>query len=143
MASRKLQARVRNRVSLHEGFLKVYRYEFEVERYAGGTATLEWELMERGDAVAVLGHDPQRNEVVLVQEFRPGPLLREDYPFRDNLVAGAIEPGESPLAAAVRETPSSRTMPTTGPPRALPRDNSTKGSGRSSTRIVASTASST
>lgn len=103
MASRKLQARVRNRVSLHEGFLKVYRYEFEVERYAGGTATLEWELMERGDAVAVLGHDPQRNEVVLVQEFRPGALIREDYPFRDNLVAGAIEPGESPLAAAVRE----------------------------------------
>jgi ADP-ribose pyrophosphatase len=103
MTTRKLQARVRNRVPLHEGFLKVYRYEFEVERYAGGTAQLEWELMERGDAVAVLGHDPQRDEVVLVNEFRPGLLVRGDYAFRDNLVAGAVEPGESPIDAAVRE----------------------------------------
>jgi ADP-ribose pyrophosphatase len=103
MATKKLQASIRDRVTLHDGFLKVYRYDFEVERYAGGTARLEWEVMERGDAVAVLGHDPQRDEIVLVNEFRPGALVRGDYPYRDNLVAGAIEPGESPIEAAVRE----------------------------------------
>jgi ADP-ribose pyrophosphatase len=103
MTTKKLQARICDRVPLHEGFLKVYRYEFEVERYAGGTARLKWELMERGDAVAVLGHDPLREEVVLVNEFRPGLLVRGDYPYRDNLVAGAVDPGESPIEAAVRE----------------------------------------
>ena len=59
--------------------------------------------MERGDAVAVLGHDPGRDEVVLGNEFRPGVLVAGDYPYRDNLVAGAIEKNETALEAATRE----------------------------------------
>jgi ADP-ribose pyrophosphatase len=47
--------------------------------------------MERGNAIAVLGHDPKRDEVVLANEFRPGALAAGDYPYRDNLVAGEIE----------------------------------------------------
>jgi ADP-ribose pyrophosphatase len=88
---------------LHEGFLKVYRYVFEVERHRGSNVQLTWELMERGHAVAVLGHDPKRDEVVLVNEFRPGALVAGDYSFRDNLVAGAIDEGENAIDAAVRE----------------------------------------
>ena len=103
MTTRRLQTRIRDRTALHEGFLKVYRYEFEVERYSGETARITWELMERGHSVAVLGHDPQRDEVVLVNEFRPGLLVCGEYPYTDNLVAGAIEPGESAIDAAVRE----------------------------------------
>lgn len=59
--------------------------------------------MERGNAVAVLGHDPKRGEIVLANEFRPGALAAGDYPFRDNLVAGVIEDGETALDAAIRE----------------------------------------
>ena len=62
-----------------------------------------WEIMERGNSVAVLGHDPVRDEVVLGNEFRPGVMVRGEYPYRDNLVAGVIENDESPLDAAVRE----------------------------------------
>jgi len=64
---------------------------------------VSWEVMERGDAVAVLGHDPQRDEVVLANEFRAGALVAGEYPYRDNLVAGSIEHGETALQAAVRE----------------------------------------
>lgn len=103
MSTRKLQANIRQRTPLHQGFLKVYRYVFDVERYRGGSVQLTWELMERGHAVAVLGHDPDRDEVVLVNEFRPGALVAGDHAFRDNLVAGAIDDGESPIDAAVRE----------------------------------------
>jgi ADP-ribose pyrophosphatase len=103
VTTRKLQARIQHRTPLHEGFLKVYRYVIDVERHQGGSVQLEWELMERGHAVAVLGHDPKRDEVVLVNEFRPGALIAGDYPFRDNLVAGAIDEGESAIDAAVRE----------------------------------------
>ena len=103
MSTRKLQARIHQRTALHEGFLKVYRYVFEVDRRRGGNVQLTWELMERGHAVAVLGHDPKRDEVVLVNEFRPGALVAGDNPFRDNLVAGAIDAGENPIDAAVRE----------------------------------------
>jgi ADP-ribose pyrophosphatase len=59
--------------------------------------------MERGNAVAVLGHDPARDEVVLGNEFRPGVLVAGEYPYRDNLVAGGIEDNETAIEAAVRE----------------------------------------
>jgi ADP-ribose pyrophosphatase len=98
-----LKAVILRKTPLHEGFLRVYKYEIEVEKHGGGIRQTEWEMMERGNAVAVLGHDPLRDEVVLANEFRPGAIVAGDYPYRDNLVAGAIETDESPLEAAVRE----------------------------------------
>ncbi|HEX6994541.1 MAG TPA: NUDIX domain-containing protein [Gammaproteobacteria bacterium] len=88
---------------LYAGFFDVNRYEIEVERHDGGVQTLVRDVMERGDSVAVLGYDASRDEVVLVNEFRPGILVAGDYPFTDNLAAGVIAKGESPLDAAVRE----------------------------------------
>src|ERR1700742_1673274 len=103
MTRKKLTAEILKRVPLYEGFLSVFRYDFEVEKHEGGTDLITREVMERGDAVAVLGYDPKRDEVVLCNEFRPGALVAGDYPYRDNLVAGAIDEGESAMDAAVRE----------------------------------------
>ena len=103
MSSKTLKAGVHSRKALHEGFLKVYQYQFDVEEHGGGVARLSREVMERGNAVAVLGHDPNRDEVVLGNEFRPGVLVAGDYPYRDNLIAGSIDENESALEAAVRE----------------------------------------
>jgi ADP-ribose pyrophosphatase len=103
MTPRRLRAAIRVRTPLHEGFLRVYRYEFDVEKHGGGIRRTSWEVMERGNAVAVLGHDPDRDEVVLGNEFRPGAIVAGDYPYRDNLVAGGIEKNETALEAAVRE----------------------------------------
>jgi ADP-ribose pyrophosphatase len=100
---RQLRAVIHSRRPLHEGFLRVYQYEFDVEKHGGGIKRISWEMMERGNAVAVLGHDPSRDEVVLGNEFRPGVIVAGDYPYRDNLVAGAIESNETALQAAVRE----------------------------------------
>lgn len=103
MTVNRLKAVIHKRTRLHEGFLRVYRYEFEVEKHGGGTARITREVMERGNAVAVLGHDSHRNEVVLGNEFRPGVMAAGDYPYRDNLIAGAIDNNETALEAAVRE----------------------------------------
>jgi ADP-ribose diphosphatase len=103
VTSKHLKAVIHNQKPLHEGFLRLYQYEFDVEKHGGGIARLSRELMERGNAVAVLGHDPNRNEVVLGNEFRPGVMVAGDYPFRDNLIAGAIDKNETALEAAVRE----------------------------------------
>jgi ADP-ribose pyrophosphatase len=100
--SRKI-ARILERTPLYEGFLKLYRYRFEIGRHGGGSRIVQWEMMERGNSVGVLGHDPKRDEVVLVNECRPGMLVVGEYPFREQLVAGVIERDESPLAAAERE----------------------------------------
>jgi ADP-ribose pyrophosphatase len=103
VAAKQLRAVIHRRTPLHEGFLRVYQYEFDVEKHGGGIRRTSWEVMERGNAVAVLGHDPGRDEVVLGNEFRPGAIVAGEYPYRDNLVAGAIENNETPLEAAVRE----------------------------------------
>jgi ADP-ribose pyrophosphatase len=103
VTARQLRAAIGGRTPLHEGFLRVYQYEFDVEKHGGGSRRISWEVMERGNAVAVLGHDPVRDEVVLGNEFRPGLIVAGEYPYRDNLVAGAIEKSETALEAAVRE----------------------------------------
>lgn len=104
MSTQRLAARICNKTALHEGFLKLYRYSFEVRKHGGGTHRIERELMERGHAVAVLAYDPFRDAVLLGNEFRPGALVSGDYPFRDQLIAGGLEDDESPLHAAIRET---------------------------------------
>lgn len=103
MSARKLTARIKGSKPVADGFLKINRYEFEVDKFGGGTGTIEREVMERGHSVGVLAYDPRRDLVVLVNEFRPGCLLAGADPFTDNLVAGGVADGESPLEAAVRE----------------------------------------
>ena len=103
MTARQLKARIVKKTPLHEGFLKLYKYQFEVEGHDSTTRQITWELMERGNSVAVLGHDPNRDEIVLGKEFRPGAMVTGDYPYLENLIAGVIENNESPIDAAVRE----------------------------------------
>lgn len=103
MNAKELKAVIHSRECLHEGFLSVYRYKFDVEEHGGGITRISREMMERGNAVAILGHDPGRDQVVLGNEFRPGVMLAGDYPFRDNLIAGSIDENETALEAAARE----------------------------------------
>jgi ADP-ribose pyrophosphatase len=100
----KPHATIQQVTPLYSGFMRVNRYRFEVTRFAGdGTYLCERELLERGNAVAVLGFDRARREVVLISEFRPGLLASGDYPFTGNLVAGGVAEGESAIEAAIRE----------------------------------------
>lgn len=99
----KPRATILGRTVLHEGFLRMYRYRLEVQRRDGEVRQIEWELLERGNAVAVLAWDPVRDEIVLGNECRPAALVVGQQPYRDQLIAGALDAGESALDAAVRE----------------------------------------
>ena len=58
-----------------------------------------------GDAVTVLPYDPVRDRVMVVEQYRYGAWLRGDpNPWSLEAVAGRIDPGETPEAAARRET---------------------------------------
>lgn len=98
-----LTARILSKKPMASGFLSVNRYEFDTEKHDGGRQVVTREVMERGHAVAVLGYDPKRDAVVLVNEFRPGCLIAGDPPFTDNLCAGGVSEGESVIDAAARE----------------------------------------
>jgi nudix-type nucleoside diphosphatase (YffH/AdpP family) len=57
-----------------------------------------------GDAVTVLPYDPLRDRVLLVEQFRAGPLGRGDpLPWQLEAIAGRIDPGETPEDCARRE----------------------------------------
>lgn len=103
MPPRPLHVEIRSTELLTDGFLKVRRYELDVEKHAGGRQTITREVMLRSPAVGILGYDPRRDEIVLVNEFRPGCFVAGGGPFTDNVAAGMTEDGESPLEAAVRE----------------------------------------
>jgi len=80
------------------------------DKVDGGKITgLEREVLERGNAAAVLPYDPVRDEVILIEQFRPGTLtVQERYPdmpiWLTEIVAGIIEDGEEPEDVARRET---------------------------------------
>ena len=62
------------------------------------------ELFERGHVAGLLPYDPDRDEVVLIEQFRVGALAAGRNPWLHEVVAGIIEDGESVEAVARRET---------------------------------------
>ncbi len=89
----------------HAGFFGLEVLSLRHRRFDGTMSpTLQREVFVAGDAVTVLPYDPVRDRVLLVEQVRMGPLGRGD-PFLWQLeaVAGRIDPGETPEAAARRE----------------------------------------
>lgn len=88
----------------YEGFFRMEKYALRHRLYNGGMSkTIERELFERGHAAAVLLYDPQRDAVVILEQFRIGALEVEGGPWLLEIVAGIIEPGESPEEVVRRE----------------------------------------
>ena len=69
----------------------------------GWSAPIRRELLQRGDAVGVLPWDPEKDEVVLIEQFRVGALHDVYSPWMLELVAGIVEAGESDSDVVHRE----------------------------------------
>jgi ADP-ribose pyrophosphatase len=87
------------------GFFKLAAMEMEHRRFDGGRAAgLRREVLVGVDAALVLPYDPVRDRVLLVEQFRAAPARRGDRnPWTLEPVAGIVDAGESPEAAARRE----------------------------------------
>ena len=91
--------------SLYQGFLGLDKCRLRYQLFKGGWSnTVERELLKRSDAVAVLLYDPERDAVVLVEQFRVGALQDEAGPWMLELVAGIFDGDESPEQVASRES---------------------------------------
>ncbi|TQV73050.1 NUDIX domain-containing protein [Aliikangiella marina] len=92
------------RETMYDGFFKLRRYTYQTELFQGGwSEPFQREMFERGHAVAVLLIDLERQQVVMVEQFRPGAVPTQENPWLMEPVAGIIEPGESPVDVAMRE----------------------------------------
>ena len=95
---------IEQRVPYHH-FFAVAETQLRHPTFSGGMSV----LMERAafwmsDAVTVVPFDPVRRRVLLVEQFRFGAYLRGDpYPWLLEPIAGRVDPGEAPEAAAIRE----------------------------------------
>ncbi len=111
---KKADVDVRKVETLYDGFFKMEKYTLRHQQFAGGSGPeITREIFERGHAVAVLPYDPVTDEVILIEQFRPGAFAAmENSPWFDDAaspwlletVAGMIDTDETPEEVAIRET---------------------------------------
>ena len=89
----------------YQGFFNLKKFELKHTLYNGGWSdTITRELFHRGNCVAVLLYDPNRDEVVILEQFRVGAMQIPDQAWLLEIVAGAIEDGETAEEVAYRES---------------------------------------
>lgn len=88
----------------YSGFFRLEKYWLKHTLYAGGwSEEICRELFVRGSCVAVLLYDPHADKVVLIEQFRIGAILDPNSAWLIEIVAGAIEEGETSVEVAHRE----------------------------------------
>jgi len=88
----------------YSGFFRLEKYWLTHTLYSGGwSEEICRELFVRGSCVAVLLYDPHTDKVVLIEQFRTGAILNPNQAWLIEIVAGAIEEGETAVEVAHRE----------------------------------------
>lgn len=95
---------IEKRETVFQGFFRMDKLWLTHPRFDGGNMPqFTRELFIRGDATCVLPYDPNRDEIVLLEQFRLGALGRDQSPWLLELVAGMNDEGESNEETAQRE----------------------------------------
>src|SRR5215469_4157844 len=88
-----------------ERFLRVDIFRFRHRLFSGEWSGLRsYDVLRRGPAVAIALYDPDRDTVVLVEQFRLPALLARSSPWQIEVAAGLIDGDETAEAVAIRET---------------------------------------
>ena len=96
--------KILNKKNIHNGFFKMNEITLKYKKYDGSWSNeIKRELFGGAQVSAVLPYDPENKKIVLIQQFRPGTISRESNNYLDEIVAGIIDPGETPEDAANRE----------------------------------------
>ncbi len=89
----------------YQGVFRMARYQFRFRLFNGGwSQVIIREVMERKSASGVLLYDPLLDQVVLIEQFRPGAMANPQSPWLIEIVAGIIDANEDPKRVADRET---------------------------------------
>lgn len=93
------------REALFQGYFRVDRFHLRQELFAGGwSAPFTREVFNGGQrAAVVLLFDPRQDKIVMIEQFRAGPMARDEDPFLIELVAGMADSGEAVEDTARRE----------------------------------------
>jgi len=95
---------INERETVYRGFFRVDRFLLRHRLFAGGwSAELSREVFLRHDAAGILLYDPQRDEIVLIEQFRLAAHLAGFAAWQLEIVAGIIDSDESAATVARRE----------------------------------------
>ena len=104
----KKEFKVLQKETMYQGFFSLNRYQVQHTLFAGGySEVLTRELFQRGSCVAVLLYDPDTDKLVIIEQFRMGPVGQPDkheQAWLLEIVAGAIEEDETAEEVAYRES---------------------------------------
>ncbi len=104
IASQKKEISIVDKTYCYEGFFKLVRYRLKHTLFAGGwSSELLREVLERGYAAAVLPYDPDSEQIVMIEQFRPGAIGHANGAWLWEIVAGILEPDEAPSEMIYRE----------------------------------------
>ena len=88
-----------------ERFLRADVFRFRHRLFSGEWSDLRsYDVLRRGPAVAIVLYDPDRDTLVLVEQFRLPALLAGSSPWQIEAAAGLIDGDETAEAVAIRET---------------------------------------
>jgi len=87
-----------------QGYFRIDLYRFRHRLFAGGwSGEVRREVFERGHAVVVLPYDPERDAVVMIEQFRIGAVAASMPMWQPEVIAGIIDEGETPEVVGRRE----------------------------------------
>ena len=96
--------KILDKKNIHDGFFKMNEVTLKYKKYNGDWSNeIKRELFGGAQVSAVLPYDPVNKKIVLIQQFRPGTISKDNQNYLDEIVAGIIDPGESPEDTAKRE----------------------------------------
>jgi len=104
-ASKPQRVMVEGTEVLAEGHIKLERIQLRTETFSGEMSkSATRDISRSGPSVAILLYDPERHAFVLTEQFRLGAYLNHvENPWLLECVAGMVDEGETPEAAARRE----------------------------------------
>ncbi len=88
---------------LAKGYRDYERYHVTLQGADGAPVEQQRDVLRAGQVVAVLPVDLERNEIVLLRQFRMAAQLANGRGDLIEIVAGRVEAGEQPAVAACRE----------------------------------------
>ncbi len=104
MKFKKDDVQIVKKENCYDGFFKMDRYTVKHPFFDGGISKeFTREILERGHASAVLLYDPDKDVVVLIEQFRIGALVAGMDPWLYEVVAGINDEGETPEQVVRRE----------------------------------------
>ncbi|MGZ5050232.1 MAG: NUDIX domain-containing protein [Methylobacter sp.] len=99
------QFEILSQETVYHGFFRLEKYRLQHTLFGGGwSSEISRELFRRGNCVAVLLYDLDADKIVLIEQFRVGAILKPERAWLMEIVAGAIEDGETAEEVAFRES---------------------------------------